>query len=166
MNLNEPDLTTSIPSRALEVWRRLYTRYSLEPGPASVGPDVSKTIVPTTNADLLLARHRGLTVTTAVTGTGSHLCHTVPSGRRQAFVTLSLERNGATFTFDTVQVVDISEAATIRIAPQAQTDNFVLLAQSQPIELEEGDEIRVNVDAQSGTPDMLLAAWIIEQDIF
>ena len=50
--MTQPILT--IPSRALEVWRRLYSRYNLEPFPASVGPDVSKTIIPVTNADDLL----------------------------------------------------------------------------------------------------------------
>jgi len=161
-----PDLVTSIPSRALEVWRRLYTRYTLEPGPASIAPDVLKTIVPVTQADLLLARHKGIITLTTVDGTLDHLAHTVPQGLRQAFVTLALQRSGGTYTFDTIQVRDVSEGNTIIIAPQAQTDNFVLLAQSAPIELEEGDEIHINVDVHSVTGELTMAAWVIEQDIF
>ena len=49
----------TIPSRALEIWRRLYTRFSLEPGPASVVPDVSKTIWPVTVVDSALLRSEG-----------------------------------------------------------------------------------------------------------
>ena len=164
--MTQNDLVNSIPSRALEVWRRLYTRYSLEPGPATVGPDVLKTIVPVTQADLLLARHRGIETVTAIAATGVVVVHTVPVGIRRTFITLSMLRSGATFTFDIVNVVDVSEGQTVRIAPQAQTDNFVLGVQSAPIELEEGDQISVNVDTQSGTPDMILQGWVIDQDLF
>ena len=163
---NHPDLVNSIPSRALEVWRRLYTRYTLEPGPASIAPDVLKTIVPVTQADLLLARHLGVTTTTPVSATGSLVVHTVPAGVRRSFVTLTLQRTGATFTFDLVNVIDVSEGVTVRIAPQAQTDNFQLDPQSAPLQLEEGDQISVNVDTQSGSPNMLMAAWVIDEDLF
>lgn len=44
----------NIPSKRFEVWRRLYSRFLLEPFPAGrVGPDVSKTIIPVTQADEL-----------------------------------------------------------------------------------------------------------------
>ena len=161
-----PDLVSSIPSRALEVWRRLYTRYTLEPGPATVGPDVLKTIVPVTQADQLLARHRGVVVDTTVTGTIDHLVATVPLGIRRAFVTLLIQRITGTWTFDTVSLTDVSEGANVRIAPQAQTDNFQLDPQSAPIEVEEGDEVHINVDSHSVNGTCRLAVWVIDQDIF
>lgn len=165
MNQNGERLATSIPSRALDVWRRLYTRYTLEPGPATVSPDVSKTIVPVTQADLLLARHRAVAVTTSPGGTGDHVVHTVPVGIRRAFVTLRIARATGTFTFDLVQVTDISEATTVTIAPQAQTDNFFLDPQPGLIELEAGDIVRVNIDAfTSGT--IRMESWVIDQDLF
>jgi len=48
------DFRQTIPSKSIEVWRRLYARFNLEPGPASVSPDVSKTIQPVTDVDRLL----------------------------------------------------------------------------------------------------------------
>ena len=44
------------PSKRFDVWRRLYTRFLIEPFPAAVGdsPGVSTTITPVTDADILL----------------------------------------------------------------------------------------------------------------
>lgn len=77
-------LEGTIPSRALDVWRRLYTRYSLEPGPASVGPDVLKTIVPVTDADVLLRDPVTATATEDIQATiGTFVPYfTVPANRR------------------------------------------------------------------------------------
>lgn len=87
----------TIPSRQLEVWRRLYQRYSLEPFPASVSPDVLKTIVPVTQADLLL--RVPVTVVSAATdlqaAAGTYVAmHTVPDGKRWNLVSIS--RSGTT----------------------------------------------------------------------
>jgi len=43
------------PAKRFDLWRRLYTRLGIEPFPASGGgPDVSTTIQPVTDADVLL----------------------------------------------------------------------------------------------------------------
>ena len=43
------------PAKRFDVWRRLYTRFRIEPFPASgEGPGVSTTITPITDADALL----------------------------------------------------------------------------------------------------------------
>jgi len=167
VNQNGERLITSIPSRDLEVWRRLYTRYTLEPGPASVSPDVSKTIVPVTQADLLLARHRGLVTVTVVTGTGVDLVvHTVPDGIRRTFVTMRVTRVTGTWTIDMVSLVDVSEAATVGLMDQAGTDNIFLPAQSAPVVAEEGDQVTVDVATESVNGNLQFEAWVIDEDLF
>ena len=76
-----------------------------------------------------------------------------------------IARTSGTFTFDLVQVTDVSEGVTITIAPQAQTDNFFLDPQPGLIELEAGDIIRVNLDAFT-SGNIVLEAWVIDQDLF
>jgi len=73
-----------IPSKEFDVWSRLYNRFSLEPHPAGVGPSVSKTIVPVTQADLLLAQPQGRTAVANLTAaSGTYVAmHTVPKGER------------------------------------------------------------------------------------
>jgi len=75
---------SSIPSRALTIWRRLYTRFSLEPEPASVSPDVLKTIIPVTDVDELLKNTLTGSTDGDLTGSaGSYVpVHTVPDGKR------------------------------------------------------------------------------------
>jgi len=82
----------TIPSRALEIWRRLYTRFSLEPGPASVVPDVSKTIWPVTSVDPMLRRSRGNnpTLDLSVSAGSFVAAATVPDGQAWYLTTIGL----------------------------------------------------------------------------
>ena len=82
----------TIPSRSLDVWRRLYTRYSLEPFPASVSPDVSKTIIPVTQADELLKAPTVQLSGAVVTETGNVNMFTVPNGERWTFYGYETDR--------------------------------------------------------------------------
>jgi len=167
MNLNGPDLVNSIPSRSLDVWQRLYTRYSLEPGPASVAPDVLKTIVPVTQADLLLARHRGVTDTTVVTGVQLDLVvHTVPEGIRRTFLVMRATRTSGTWTIDMVSLRDVSEGVTVSLMPQSASDNVFVPAWSAPIVAEQGDEVTVDVASESVNGDLVFEAWVIDEDLF
>ena len=163
-----PELVSAIPSRALEVWRRLYTRYALEPGPASVSPDVLKTIIPVTQADLLLARHRGLVEDTELTGTGlGVVVHTVPQGIRRTFVTMRFSRlSGGTWTIDMISLNDVSEGAEVSLIPQAASDNVFAAAWSAPIVAEQGDQVTVDVATHSVNGDGRLEAWVIDEDLF
>ena len=82
----------TIPSRALEIWRRLYTRFSLEPGPASVVPDVSKTIWPVTQVDPALRRSVGDNKNLDLTGTSDDFvaARTVPAGETWYLTSIGL----------------------------------------------------------------------------
>jgi len=157
----------SIPSRALEVWRRLYTRYTLEPGPASVGPDVLKTIIPVTQADVLLARHRGIVEDTTITGVGAGIVvHTVPTGIRREIITVRFHRLSGTWTIDMVSANDVSEGSEVSLRGQAASDNVFVAAWSAPIVLEEGDQLTVDVATESVNGDGRLEMWVIDQDLF
>jgi len=166
VNQNGQDLVNSIPSRALEVWRRLYTRYTLEPGPASIGPDVLKTIVPVTQADLLLARHKGVVEDTTIIGVGNLVVHTVPEGIRREIITIRFHRVTGTWTIDMVSANDVSEGAEVSLRGQAASDNVFVAAWSAPVVLEEGDQITVNVATESVNGDGRLEMWVIDQDLF
>jgi len=50
------DQGIAIQSKAFAIWTRLYTRFSLEPGPSVIGgqPEVATSIIPVTQVDELL----------------------------------------------------------------------------------------------------------------
>lgn len=108
---------TTIPSRALEVWRRLYVRFSLEPGPASLVPDVSKTIWPVTSVDLNLRRSRGeaKNLDLSVAGGTFVAARTVPDGETWYLTTIgqksSVQGTGPAMKLGT-NVVEFSDDAT------------------------------------------------------
>lgn len=96
----------TIPSRALEVWRRLYTRYSLEPFPASIGPDVSKTIQPVTQADLLLMTPEVRFNEFESVGSSDVIAVTVPDGERWRLHTVQIIRLGGDKDVSSVSIFD------------------------------------------------------------
>ena len=157
---------TTIPSRQLSVWRRLYTRYSLEPEPASVSPDVSKTIQPITNADELLQRPRGLVESVTVTGTGGFGIALVPAGVRWHLVSIHIRQSTGTFTFDRVILRDTSVNLDIIIDQFASATFRTVPGQSAPPVLDEGDRVSSNVDTHSVNGLLLAHLWLIEEDLF
>ena len=165
-NGHPPDLVNSIPSRALEVWRRLYTRYTLEPGPATVAPDVLKTIIPVTQADQLLARHRGIVEDTVIDAVASFVVHTVPQGIRRTLLTMRVHRLTGTWNLDLVEVVDVSESANVSITPQAATDNLFVTAWTAPLVLEQGDQVSVDIPTHSVNGNLRLEMWVVDEDLF
>ena len=166
--MTQEDFRTSIPSRALEVWRRLYTRYNLEPGPATVGPDVLKTIIPVTQADQLLARHLGVVEDTSLTAVAAGVVvHTVPVGLRRTIYTMRFHRlSGGTWTIDLISLLDVSEGASVSIIPQAASDNVFAASWSAPLVAEAGDQVTVDVATHSVTGDGRLEMWVMDELLF
>jgi len=81
------DTGMAIQSKSFDIWRRLYTRFQLEPGPSVIGglPEVSTSVIPVTQVDDLLREGRALIGNTVDLSGGGSLtiaCHTVPSGQR------------------------------------------------------------------------------------
>lgn len=82
----------NIPSKRFEVWQRLYSRFLLEPFPAGrVGPDVSKTITPVTQADELFKKPV-LQAIDIPSFTGLRVAHTVPSDERWVLMAYDIRR--------------------------------------------------------------------------
>jgi len=142
VNLNGELLT--IPSRNLEVWRRMYDRYSLEPRPATVVPDVSKTIVPTTDADALLVENGTRRVSTAFGAAIAtfETVFTVPAATRLHVNVITLLRTVGDNDWDQVQLRDASQNFAMAIDFTAAQSAQVFLLGNELI-LEATDEVRV-----------------------
>lgn len=125
---------TTIPSRALEIWRRLYSRFSLEPGPASVVPDVSKTIVPVTQVDPALRRSRGDHKNLDLSGAAGNFVtgRTVPDG--ETWYLTSIGTRSTTAASAPAMLID---AAIVLLAPNVVGDTPVTLRHK----LDAGDQI-------------------------
>lgn len=148
----------SIPSRALEIWRRLYTRFSLEPGPASIGPDVSKTILPITDVSELLRRPRVATGTADLSpAAGTYVpVHTVPAGARW---TITAYFVGGSTTAASIQVSVNGTNVTIRAGSAAED------RQGEWV-LDENDSIGLVTNADAGDTAILLDIHFREEDSF
>jgi len=81
------DQGMAIQSKAFQIWTRLYTRFSLEPGPSVIGgqPEVGTSIIPVTQVDELLRQAQvAVSAATDISGGGSLAIEmlTVPVGKR------------------------------------------------------------------------------------
>lgn len=155
---------TAIPSRALEVWRRLYTRYALEPFPASVGPDVLKTIVPVTQADQLLQTPeiREATVTSSAGNIVTY--HTVPAGERWEVYGYELERLAGDRTADQALIRMTNANMVINDFTAAAFDAFLA---PQLWILPEGALMRARFTAAGATDgDWIMRVYILVQTFF
>lgn len=159
-------LEHAIPSRQLEVWRRLYTRYSLEPWPASVSPDVSKTVQPITNADDLLAKPRAELGIGTAAGTGDLQVAVVPADKRWELEALLVRLSSGDSTMNRIEIRDESEGTNIIIKAFSSSTSEVLPAGLGRIILDPGDSVRVNIDAFTGGGDWHANMWVTESDIF
>lgn len=162
---------SSQPSRQFALWERMYERFRLEPLPAGLvsRPGVSQIIVPTSNADELLARPIGVLVTgvTASAGlSGGLVADTVPLGRRWKLQILQALRVSGDNTLDGFLIRDTSEGVTMRIDIQTAAAELVLRF-PQPMTLEETDTIQINLSgAGAGETIFSFRMWLIEEDRF
>ena len=159
-------LDHTIPSRQLEVWRRLYTRYRLEPWPASVSPDVVKSIVPITNADELLERPRGRVDVGTAVGTGDLEIALVPEGVRWKMCTLHTRRATGTFEWDRIFLRDVVNNLDVIIDQFTSEPAFRTTQMAGTPILNPGDTVRVNISSFTGGGILNAHMWVIEQDVF
>jgi len=162
--MNHPEgLVSSIPSRALDVWRRLYTRFSLEPGPASIAPDVLKTIVPVTNVDVLLqvVTPFNVTLNLDVAGNIQVAGYTVPVGRR---ATILYARRGSSTGSTSMQVV--VAGVTLILSPGGTTEAFLGTTISQPIVIDEGDTFGMSATDDVNDGGISFRGLVLEEESF
>ena len=138
MNQNG-DRAVTIPSRAIGVWRRLYSRYSLEPYPASVAPDVSKTIQPVTQADELL-RESQVRSETSLIIVDTVLVVTVPTGERWKLYHLRADRTGGDRNIDRILIGSTEASLIVDDFTAAGSRNF---EPQTPYPMQEGWRILV-----------------------
>lgn len=161
-----------IPSKAFQVWQRMYIRYLLEPLPAaeSEGVTVGKMIVPVTQADELLAAHGIVTGTATYTAGQSVVLNplTVPTGRRWTLIGFDCE---AQFTgdneVDRFLVRDLSNSGRTVILSE-----FTGAAREQywlptPLKMEEGDSVQCRLDGTGvSAGSVRLQAWVADELLF
>ena len=149
-----------IPSKRFDVWRRLYTRFLLEPRPATVGVDVGKTIIPVTVVDLLLVRLAPQSAAQDISASaGAYVAfHTVPSGTR--WVVKAYVRD--TTTAATRVSVNINGTfLTITGSQTASQEN-----NNVDWQLNEGDSIGLVTTGNGADSARRLTVLVEEQDAF
>jgi len=144
----------TIPSRALTVWRRLYTRYSLEPFPASVSPDVSKTIQPITDADELLRVPAVDITTTGSLTTGEQVARTVPEPQRWKLYSWDVNRASGDRLVEGISLGDGSQS--VRIDSQTAAGTFITRL-ATPLLMDPGWQFILHI--AGGTTD---GTWLVE----
>jgi len=152
----------SIPSRALDVWRRLYTRFALEPFPASVGPDVLKTIVPVTQADELLKTVIPTVGTLDLNTVGHVVLYTVPQGKRATLVSFNQEA----ITTGSANLQVVLGGNVLELSPTSVGPNFFGEYQSQPILMDAGDTVGVGGTNNAGDTTRRFSCLVLEEDTF
>lgn len=165
-------MTFGIPSKAFQVWQRLYLRFLLEPLPATETPGVTvgKMIVPVTQADELLASY-GIksSVFTYTAGQAVQInVHTCPDDKRWTLFGVDGEAQltGDNLT-DRFMILDASAGQQGAIL----TD-FTAVARKaywlpQPLKMEAGDNIQIRLSGAGVAAGQLRTnMWLAEEDIF
>lgn len=153
----------TIPSRSLDVWRRLYTRFTLEPEPASVSPDVSKTIVPITNVDVLLQVVVPFNVTLDLDITlGLHVVgYTAPAGKR---ATILYARRGASTGNTTMEIV--VGGVTLILSPLGTPEAFLGSTVALPLVIDQGDTFGMFATDDVNDGGISFRGLVLEEDSF
>jgi len=130
-----------------------------------VSPDVSKTIVPITNADELLRRPRGFVETYAINGVGAKDLATVPVGLRWRLFSIDFGLDTGTWTFTTLMVRDSSLGLNVILDSFAAATSRTLLLPAV-ITLEAGDQVMAGIDSHSVAGNSTATLWLEEEDTF
>ena len=152
------------PSKRFDIWRRLYTRFLIEPVPVSFSeqPGIGTIIQPITSADELLKIPQTLTGDSqdlqAAAGTFT-VYHTVPAGKRWKVTVIT---RGATQANSRVRfrskpgddIMTISALAT------------ALLPIFLNVQLEEAGTIGMDTTGNAGDDAVFLSVYLEEEDAF
>lgn len=152
------------PSKRFDLWRRLYTRFTIEPLPAQVSesPGIGTIIQPTTDADLLLAvitpvQSGGLNLTAAAGSFVSGV--TVPDGKRWRMMYL-----WRSTSIGSTQIDFIIGGQTMQFTVPGTAEELQLTLLG--LHLDQGDEIGLITTNDAGDTAVQFRGAALEEDAF
>ncbi len=157
-------MTDVIPSRAFDIWRRLYTRFRLEPEPAEGSrPGVGMVIVPVTMVDKLLEVVVPTVTTLDLTGVGDlHVpAYTVPTGRR---ATVLHARRGISATITWIELS--IDGSLFSVTAAGVVEAFLGSYVQVPLVLDAGDSIGLHETGNAGDGARLIEILVLEEEAF
>jgi len=153
------------PSRLFDLWRRLYTRFQIEPFPADPeqGPGVATTIFPVTIADDLvkLPVAQSATLDIQASAGGFVLAFTVPEGKRWQILwafrssTTANTRIRGIFTPSDVTLF-LTVVGTSNEVPR-ELQGFVM---------EQDDRIGLETTGNAADSAVTIQLYVLEEDAF
>jgi len=166
MTLLNGDGPALLPAKRFNVWSRLYSRFLLEPFPA-VGSNafVAPVIQPVTDADRLLQRLAIESSTISVTSAIGFVVATVPKGERWTVSIMRVRLSSGTWTHNTFLIRDPTDSP-MEIHNYTQSSTSELWEPINPIELDEGWQLSVNVDSFSATGNLVTDLLCLKEDAF
>jgi len=153
------------PSKLFDLWRRLYTRFAIEPLPVQDGlhPGVATTVFPTTDADELLAvqvantAQLNLDVSAGALVTG----FTVPTGKRWV---IRYARRSSSTANTRARGIFTPAQATIFLSVLGTSDE--VLDHLRGFKMEQGDIIGLESTDNVGDTSINLSLVVDETDAF
>lgn len=152
------------PSKLFDVWRRLYTRFAIEPYPADgEGPQVSTTIFPVTDADQLVQAPVGSSDQLDLSaGAGAFvLAQTVPDGKRWRMMYIF---RSSTVANSRIRVVVTPAAVALSLTILGTADEIPLALKDMVFE--QGDQIGMQTTGNAGDTSITLQMYLVEEDAF
>lgn len=159
------DQGIAIQSKAFAIWTRLYTRFSLEPGPSVIGgqPEVATSIIPVTQVDELLRDSQvQISASTDISGAGGLAIRmlTVPTGKR--WRVNSVHRTATTGS-SRVLMID-SDGSAVNISAAGTSEEMV--PQGESFVMDEAWSLGMRETNNGADTAELLQATLTEEDSF
>lgn len=155
----------SIPSKRFDIWRRLYSRFTLEPAPASGSrAAVGVVVIPVTQVDRLLGVRTAVLVTEDLSpGAGAARgIYSCPAGIRATVLFISGELTSANTQLLARLVID---GTTTDIPLTNPTTSFRVYT-GNPLTLDEGDSIIWLTTGNAGDSARVAGAIVVEEQSF
>lgn len=156
------------PARRFDIWRRLYSRFLIEPLPAALGeaPGVGTLIVPITDADALLKDHGIVSANTASFDADAQVTGlVVPAGKRWEVHAFNAQQVSGNRTITQMRINDVSVGVGyVTNDFTAAIDNYTLLG--TPLPMEEGDSVDIVAVGGSTASVYNVQVWRSEEDAF
>jgi len=150
----------SIPSRRLDIWRRMYAKLGLEPGPASIVPDVQKTILPVLSVDRLVSvqktSDRADKVDLSASAGTFVALDTVPTGKRWTVTDIFLNASIGSSCIAFV-IGGVEGWFTVNALAAAEVHGIAVV-------LNEGDQIRAQTTGNGGDNAVVMTFVFQEED--